>query len=429
MHDRCPPPTAKSPCPTSSRPFTLRGLTLRNRTVISPMCQYSARSTASPMTGTSSISAVSPSAASVSSSSKRPASRPKAASPTAIWACGTTHRSRRSSTSSISSTPRRRRRHPARPCRPQGLDADRLAPWLRRDRRRQGRTSASRPGRPVAPSPIVHSDKHPDYTRPERTDGRHRRHQVHAFADAARRADTAGFDVVEIHGAHGYLINQFLSPLANQRTDRYGGSRENRMRFALEVAEAVRAVWPEDKPLFMRISATDGSPDGWSIEDSDRPRPRTHRPRRRCHRLLVRRLRRRLAQAGRALPGAPRRGRPRRRHRHHGRWPHQTIPHDAEAILERGDADLVALARAALDDPNWAVHARMALGGNDEPLRLLAQAGRQPPPRPRPRAGASVAAVQTRPWPQPKFGAIAGAVSCTADCPPHVSSRHGARAR
>src|SRR3569623_3729173 len=91
---------------------------------------------------------------------------------------------------------------------------------------------------------------------------------VQAFADAAVRADTAGFDTVEIHAAHGYLIHQFLSPLANHRTDQYGGSRENRLRFALEVTAAVRAAWPARKPLFVRISATDGAEGGWDVDDS-----------------------------------------------------------------------------------------------------------------------------------------------------------------
>ncbi|NCU15993.1 NADH:flavin oxidoreductase/NADH oxidase, partial [Lactobacillus paracasei] len=78
---------------------------------------------------------------------------------------------------------------------------------------------------------------------------------IDAFVAAAIRANKAGFDTVEIHAAHGYLLNQFLSPLANHRTDEYGGSRENRMRLVLEVTDAVRAVWPQDKALLARLSA------------------------------------------------------------------------------------------------------------------------------------------------------------------------------
>jgi len=91
---------------------------------------------------------------------------------------------------------------------------------------------------------------------------------VRAFADGARRALEAGFRVVEIHGAHGYLIHEFLSPLSNVRTDAYGGSFENRTRFLREIIEAVRGVWPERLPLFLRISATDWTEGGWDAEQS-----------------------------------------------------------------------------------------------------------------------------------------------------------------
>ncbi|MDX2091932.1 MAG: hypothetical protein SFX73_28980, partial [Kofleriaceae bacterium] len=121
---------------------------------------------------------------------------------------------------------------------------------------------------PLAPSPIIHTERVQGFTKPREMTDADIADTVKAFANAAIRADRAGFDIVEIHGAHGYLINQFLSPIANKRTDRYGGSRGNRMRFALEVTEAVRAAWPAHKPLLVRISATDGSPDGWNIDDS-----------------------------------------------------------------------------------------------------------------------------------------------------------------
>lgn len=91
---------------------------------------------------------------------------------------------------------------------------------------------------------------------------------VEAFAAAARRALAAGFQVLEIHAAHGYLIHEFLSPLSNQRTDAYGGGRDRRMRLLCEVVEAVRTVWPETLPLWVRISATDWAEGGWSPDDS-----------------------------------------------------------------------------------------------------------------------------------------------------------------
>ena len=90
------------------------------------------------------------------------------------------------------------------------------------------------------------------------------------FKSAASRALLAGFKVIELHGAHGYLINEFMSPLSNKRTDKYGGSFENRIRFLLEVIDAVRSVWPEELPLFLRISASDWADSGWTVEDSQR---------------------------------------------------------------------------------------------------------------------------------------------------------------
>ena len=98
---------------------------------------------------------------------------------------------------------------------------------------------------------------------------------MESFAESARRAAVAGFKVLELHGAHGYLIHQFLSPHSNIRTDRYGGSLENRMRFGLDVVRAVRQNWPAELPLFFRVSATDwlgGDTDdarpGWTVDDT-----------------------------------------------------------------------------------------------------------------------------------------------------------------
>ena len=88
------------------------------------------------------------------------------------------------------------------------------------------------------------------------------------FKAAAVRADKAGFKVIELHGAHGYLIHEFLSPLSNHRTDKYGGSFENRIRLLLEVIESVKEVWPTDNPLFVRISSTDWTEGGWTADDS-----------------------------------------------------------------------------------------------------------------------------------------------------------------
>ncbi|MFF4555818.1 NADH:flavin oxidoreductase/NADH oxidase [Streptomyces sp. NPDC001422] len=120
----------------------------------------------------------------------------------------------------------------------------------------------------LAPSPLPFDEGHPV---PDELTVAGIHEIVGQFADAARRALAAGFEIVEIHGAHGYLVNEFLSPHSNHRTDAYGGSYENRTRFALEVVDAVREVWPDGKPLFFRVSATDWLEDaGWSADDTVR---------------------------------------------------------------------------------------------------------------------------------------------------------------
>lgn len=118
---------------------------------------------------------------------------------------------------------------------------------------------------PVAPSGIPFSESYP---KPAALDENGIRGVVKAFADAARRALDAGFLVLEIHAAHGYLIDEFLSPLSNKRTDAYGGSFENRTRILREIVGAIRTTWPDHLPLFVRISATDWVEDGWDLEQS-----------------------------------------------------------------------------------------------------------------------------------------------------------------
>ena len=116
----------------------------------------------------------------------------------------------------------------------------------------------------VAPSSVPHAEK----AVPRALSHNEVRDMVGKWADAAVRADKCGFDILEIHAAHGYLLHQFLSPVTNLRTDEYGGSETNRMRFPIEVAEAVRAVWPAEKPLFMRLSCEDDA--GWTLDNSVR---------------------------------------------------------------------------------------------------------------------------------------------------------------
>jgi 2,4-dienoyl-CoA reductase-like NADH-dependent reductase (Old Yellow Enzyme family) len=120
--------------------------------------------------------------------------------------------------------------------------------------------------RPIfAPSAVPFSEKYPT---PEMLDERGIAHIVEAFAAAARRAREAGAKIIEIHSAHGYLLQEFLSPLSNRRTDRYGGSFENRTRMLREVVEAIRGMWPASQPLFVRISSTDWVEGGWTGDDS-----------------------------------------------------------------------------------------------------------------------------------------------------------------
>ena len=117
----------------------------------------------------------------------------------------------------------------------------------------------------VAPSSIAFS---PDYPVPREMDERDIQKVTSDFSDAARRAVESGFEVIEVHAAHGYLLHEFLSPLSNDRTDDYGGSLENRMRLPLKVAETVRAAVPGDLPVFVRISATDWADGGWDLSQS-----------------------------------------------------------------------------------------------------------------------------------------------------------------
>jgi 2,4-dienoyl-CoA reductase-like NADH-dependent reductase (Old Yellow Enzyme family) len=186
---------------------------------------------------------------------------------------------------------------------------------------------------------------------------------VTSFRTAAQRSLEAGFEVVEIHGAHGYLIHQFLSPLSNKRSDDFGGSFTNRVRFLSQIITAVREVWPERLPLFLRISATDWVPDGWTIEDSV------------ALAKVVKPLGVDLidASSGGNLPSAPIPTGPgyqvplaeqikREGSILTGAVGMITESSQAEAIVASGQADLVLLARELLRDPYWPRRAAHELG-------------------------------------------------------------------
>jgi len=213
---------------------------------------------------------------------------------------------------------------------------------------------------PVAPSAIAFS---PDYGVPAAFDLSGIQAVVEGFRQAARRALAAGFDFVEIHAAHGYLLHEFLSPLANHRTDAYGGSFDNRIRLVLEIADAIRREWPERLPLFVRISATDWVEGGWNPDESVQL----------AHRLREHGVDLVDASSGglvpnTKIPAAPgfQVGFAARIRREAGIATAAvgliTEPAQANAIIAEGEADLVLLARAELRDPYWPLHAATALG-------------------------------------------------------------------
>jgi len=242
-----------------------------------------------------------------------------------------------------------------------GRKASSRAPW-----EGGGLIALGEPGgwQPVAPSALVHMPGEPParaMTRDEIL------HSIEEFALAAQRCVRLGLDAIELHGAHGYLLHEFLSPLSNQRTDDFGGSLENRMRYPLAVYDAVRRVWPADKPLGMRVSTTDWVAGGWDVDE--------------CI-VFARELHKRgcdwidcssggLAPALQKIPVGPGYQVP------NGEKIRHAVPgmpvmavgliteaQQAEEIIAGGKADMVALARGMLYDPRWPWHAAAELGAS-----------------------------------------------------------------
>ena len=215
--------------------------------------------------------------------------------------------------------------------------------------------------RPAAPSAVA---IRPDEPPPAPLDGAGMTAIRDAFASAAQRAHRIGIDAIELHGAHGYLLHEIMSPLANRRTDAYGGSFANRIRFPLEVFDAVRAAWPAGKPLGMRLSCTDWVEGGWTLDESIEL----------SRRLVARGCDWIDASSGgvspaQKIPLAPgyQVGFARAIKRATGATTMAvgliTEPAQANHIVASGDADLVAMARAFLWDPRWPWHAAATLGG------------------------------------------------------------------
>jgi 2,4-dienoyl-CoA reductase-like NADH-dependent reductase (Old Yellow Enzyme family) len=219
----------------------------------------------------------------------------------------------------------------------------------------------------VAPSPIPMDS---GWLTPHELTVNEIRQVQQSWEKAALRALAAGFDVLEMHSAHGYLGHEFLSPLSNKRTDQYGGDFRGRTRFTLELAEVLRGAWPQDKPLFVRVSSVDGVEGGWTLDDTV---------------ALAKELKARgvdvLDCSSGGLMGSATAARVKRS-------PGFQVPfaervrkgagmttmavglildaQQAEQVLQSGQADLIAVGRQALYNPNWALHAEVALGVEGE---------------------------------------------------------------
>jgi len=334
-------------------PLRLRETTLRNRVAVSPMCQYSAREglpTAWHLVHLGSRAVGGAGLVVAEATAVTPEGRISPAD-TGIWSDAHAE-----AWAPIARFVAEHGAVPALQLAHAGRKASTDAPW------RGGKPLGAEAGgwRPVGPGsePFAQGYPEPRELREDELPG-----VVGAFRDSARRAAEAGFEAVEIHMAHGYLLHQFLSPLTNHRKDGYGGSTESRRRLPLEVARAVRDAFPVERPVLVRISATDWVEGGWDLEQSI---------------VLARELRAAGVDlvdcsSGGAVPGAKIPVAPgyqvpfARAIREQagvatGAVGMITEPAQAEAIVAEGSADLVLLARGMLRDPYWALHAARALG-------------------------------------------------------------------
>lgn len=211
-----------------------------------------------------------------------------------------------------------------------------------------------------APSALAHG---PGEDTPQALDAAGLRRIVNAFAAAAGRAGRLGFDGIELHAAHGYLLHEFLSPLSNQRTDAYGGSLENRLRFPLEVFDAVRAAFPAGRPVWARVSATDWVEGCWDLDSTV-----AFAQALRAHGSAAIHVSSGGLSTRQQIPLGPNYQVPfAQRVKAEAGLPTVAVglitePAQAEAILAQGQADAVGIARAALYNPRWPWHAAAALG-------------------------------------------------------------------
>ncbi|WP_263260702.1 NADH:flavin oxidoreductase/NADH oxidase [Pseudomonas sp. RIT-PI-S] len=336
-------------------PYTLRGLTLRNRIVVSPMCQYSSEDGLANDWHLVHLGSRAVGGAGLVMFEATAVTANGRITPEDLGLWKDAH---------IEGLQRITRFISAQGAVPgiqlahAGRKASTWRPWLGK----HGSVTLDDGGWiPVAPSPIPFD---PEHTRPTELTESDIAEVVEAFVAAARRALVANFKVVEIHAAHGYLLHQFMSPLSNRRTDQYGGSFDNRVRLVLDVTRAVREVWPQDLPVFVRVSATDWVEDGWNPDETVE---------------LARRLKMLgvdlvdVSSGGTAAnaeiptgPGYQTRFAERVRKESEiatGTVGMITDPAQAEHILRTGQADLILLARELLRDPYWPLHADDDLGG------------------------------------------------------------------
>ncbi|MBB3101993.1 NADH:flavin oxidoreductase/NADH oxidase [Azomonas macrocytogenes] len=329
--------------------YTLRQLTLPNRIVVSPMCQYSARDGVANdwhLVHLGSRAVGGAGLIIVEATAVVPEGR-ISSEDLGLWSDEQIEPLRR-----ITRFIEAQGSYAAIQLAHAGRKASTWRPWLGKS----GTVPVTEGGWPtVAPSAIAFDRNH---LAPAALDERGIANVVQAFVRAAERSLVAGFKVAEIHAAHGYLLHQFLSPLSNQRQDNYGGSFENRIRLLLEVAAAVRNVWPESLPLFVRLSATDWVEDGWNEDESVE---------------LARRLKALgvdlidVSSGGTSASAEIPIGPGYQTHfaakiRQQAEIPTGTVglitdAAQAEHILRTGQADLVLLARELLRDPYWPLHA------------------------------------------------------------------------
>jgi 2,4-dienoyl-CoA reductase-like NADH-dependent reductase (Old Yellow Enzyme family) len=343
----------RDPNPHIFRPITLRSVTARNRIMVSPMCQYSAtdgvandwhfQNLASRAVGGAGIVCVE-------------MTNVEARGRITAGCMGLWNDAQRDALARIARFVKAQGAVAGIQLAHAGRKASTTRPW------EGGKGLAPEQGGwpIIAPSALPFGDGHPV---PQEMDATTISSVVALFAASARRAREAGFDLIELHGAHGYLISSFLSPITNCRDDRYGGSFENRTRFLLEVIDSVRSEWPGEKPLFVRISCTDWMEGGWGIEDSVKlaqllkaggkvdlidcssggvdPRQKLNAyPGYQVPFAAAVRSRAGIATGAIGLINSP---------------------EMAEQIVASGQADLVVMARAFLNDPYWPLHAAKVL--------------------------------------------------------------------